>query len=251
MAEQLGLLRRARAWRGWPTAARALRWPRGRAELRGGQPVWFIGRPLRDDSARAKYPQVTRRTADPGIRASSWATRGLPDRGRLRLATGASFWGLAAFSPSGTDIPGDRVGMVGVHASSSASSMPTVADERQRIDGAALGERWRPINLDGLDLNDLGRAADGRRLFFEFVAQARRESGLPESREEDRPDDEAPGIATMPRCTSHESGSAGAPSAGGPLRTGVSKRRHPNPFRLDREPARREASARSAARRRS
>ena len=35
--------------------------------------------------------------------------------------------------------------------------------------------------------------------------------------------------------------------AGGPLRTGVSKRRHPNTFRLDREPARRVASARSAA----
>src|SRR5438876_757241 len=42
--------------------------------------------------------------------------------------------------------------------------------------GAALGARWRPLELPpGLDLNDLGRRPDGRRQFFRLVAEARRE----------------------------------------------------------------------------
>ena len=39
--------------------------------------------------------------------------------------------------------------------------------------GAAIGARWRPIELpDGCDLNDLGRRPDGRALFFRLVAAA-------------------------------------------------------------------------------
>jgi hypothetical protein len=40
-----------------------------------------------------------------------------------------------------------------------------------------LRGRWRPLALpDGLDLNDLGRRPDGRRLFFQLVAVERRKA---------------------------------------------------------------------------
>ena len=43
--------------------------------------------------------------------------------------------------------------------------------------GEILRGRWRPLALpEGLDLNDLGRRPDGRRLFFQLVAVERRKA---------------------------------------------------------------------------
>src|SRR4029453_1443143 len=111
------------------------------------------GRPLRDDSARAKY------LALPGERPILGFERAVGRRevylieGVFDWLTGVS-WGLAAFSPSGTDIPGDRLGWLArarvVFGVLDADRGGRAAAERF---GAALGERWRSINLpDGLDL---------------------------------------------------------------------------------------------------
>jgi len=52
--------------------------------------------------------------------------------------------------------------------------------------GEILRGRWRPLALpDGLDLNDLGRRPDGRRLFFQLVDMERRKA-LEEARERGR-----------------------------------------------------------------
>jgi DNA primase len=174
-AEDLGLLRRSEPG----DAGRGLRERfAGRIvvpELRGGQPVWFIGRAPRDGDAHVKY------LAMPGERPILGFERAVGRR-EVYMAEGiydwltAVGWGLAAFSPCGTDIPRDRLGWLArartVFGVLDADRAGRAASERFE---AAFGSRWRTIALpEGLDLNDLGRRADGRALFFKLVADTRR-----------------------------------------------------------------------------
>jgi DNA primase len=176
-AEDLGLLRRSEPG----DAGRGLRERFGSRvvvpELRGGQPVWFIGRAPRDGDTHVKY------LAMPGERPILGFERAVGRR-EVFLAEGvfdwltAVGWGLAAFSPCGTDIPRDRLGWLArartVFGVFDADRGGRAASERFE---ATFGSRWQPIALpDGLDLNDLGRRADGRALFFKLVADARRDA---------------------------------------------------------------------------
>jgi len=84
---------------------------------------------------------------------------------------------LPAFSTCGTDFPFDRLGWL-ARARVIFGVLDADRAGREAADrfGAALGARWRPLELPpGLDLNDLGRRPDGRRQFFGLVAEARRE----------------------------------------------------------------------------
>jgi len=145
-------------------------------EIRGGQPIWFIGR-RPGDPGRVKY------LTPPGDKPVLGFERAIGRR-RVYLIEGAFDWltavgwRLAAFSTCGTDFPMDRLGWLAraeiVFGVLDADKAGREASERL---GAAFGARWRPIALpDGCDLNDLGRRPDGRALFFQLVANAARET---------------------------------------------------------------------------
>jgi DNA primase len=86
-------------------------------------------------------------------------------------------WNLPAFSTCGTDFPFDRLGWLArARVIFGVLDADRAGHEAAERFGAALGARWRPIELpDGLDLNELGCRADGRRQFFRLVSEARRE----------------------------------------------------------------------------
>src|SRR5438270_1195559 len=93
--------------------------------------------------------------------------------GLVNWLTGVS-WNLPAFSTCGTDFPADRLGWLAraqiVFGVLDGDTAGRQAAERF---AAVLGRRWYPIALpDGSDLNDLGRRADGRALFFSLLAAA-------------------------------------------------------------------------------
>ncbi len=145
IAEDLGLLRRPERGEG----GRMLRERfAGRVvvpELRGGQPVWFIGRYPDEQKVRVKYLGLPGERPILGFEQA--AGRRAPDRlgwlARARVIFGV--------------LDGDRAG-------------------REAADrfGQALGRRWQPLELpEGCDLNDLGRQLGGRGLFFQLVASAR------------------------------------------------------------------------------
>jgi DNA primase len=172
VAEELGLLRRPEPGEGGrPLRERFA----GRVlipEIRGGQPIWFIGR-RPGDPGRVKY------LTPPGDKPVLGFERAIGRR-RVYLIEGAFdwltavSWRLAAFSTCGTDFPMDRLGWLAraeiVFGVLDADKAGREASERL---GAAFGARWRPIALpDGSDLNDLGRRPDGRALFFRLVAAA-------------------------------------------------------------------------------
>jgi DNA primase len=173
VAEELGLLRRSEPGEG----GRPLReFFAGRLvvpELRGGQPIWMIGRSLRRN-ARVKY------LALPGERPVLGLERAA-GRSEIYLVEGvfdwltALSWHLPAFSSCGTALPVERLGWV-----ARARIVFGVLDaDRGGREGAerfatALGRRWRPIALpDGSDLNDVARRVGGRAEFFRLIAAAR------------------------------------------------------------------------------
>jgi DNA primase len=174
VAEDLGLLRRPEPGEdGRPLRERFA----GRVlipEIRGGQPIWFIGR-RPGDPGRVKY------LTPPGDKPVLGFERSIGRR-QVYLIEGvfdwltAVSWSLPAFSTCGTDFPVDRLGWLAraemVFGVLDADTAGREAAERL---GAVLGSRWRPIALpDGCDLNDLGRRPDGRALFFRLVAEAKR-----------------------------------------------------------------------------
>ncbi len=174
VAEDLGLLRRPEPGEdGRPLRERFA----GRVvipEIRGGQPIWFIGRRT-GEPGRVKY------LTPPGDKPVLGFERAIGRR-RVYLIEGvfdwltAVSWNLPAFSTCGTDFPLDRLGWLAraeiVFGVLDADTAGREAAERL---GAALGRRWCPIALpDGCDLNDLGRRPDGRSLFFRLTATARR-----------------------------------------------------------------------------
>jgi hypothetical protein len=89
--------------------------------------------------------------------------------------TGVS-WGLPVFSSCGTALPANRLGWL---ARAQLVWGLLDADRGGREGGArfgaALGQRWYPLELpEGCDLNDLGSQPDGRSTFFRILDGARR-----------------------------------------------------------------------------
>ena len=79
---------------------------------------------------------------------------------------------------SGTGFPSDRLGWLARARIIFGVLDPDRAGrEAAERFGEILGLRWRPVELpDGLDLNDLGRRPDGRKVFFGLVAAARQQA---------------------------------------------------------------------------
>ena len=177
MAEHLGLLRRPEADdHGRPLReffARRIVVP----ELRGGQPIWFIGRHPSDGEARVKYLVLPGEKPILGYERAAGRREMYLVEGVFDWLTAVS-WGLPAFSTCGTGFPSDRLGWL-----ARARIIFGVLDpDRGGREGAErfgeiLGRRWRPIGLpDGLDLNALGQRPDGRARFFRLVAAARQQA---------------------------------------------------------------------------
>lgn len=172
VAEELGLLRREAGEGGRPLRERFA----GRVvipEIRGGQPIWFIGR-RPGASGHVKY------LTPPGDKPVLGLERAIGRRwvylieGAIDWLTAVA-WRLPAFSTCGTDFPMDRLGwLAGADLVFGVLDADKAGREASDRLGAVIGPRWRPIVLpDGCDLNDLGRRPDGRALFFRLVAAAR------------------------------------------------------------------------------
>ncbi len=173
LAESLGLLRRAEQNQG----ARALceRFA-GRIvvpELRGGQPIWVIGRRL-DELGHAKYVALPGERPVLGLERARGRREAFLVEGVFDWLTAVS-WGLPAFSPCGTALPPNRLGWL-ARARVVWGVLDADRGGREGAErfGAALGRRWRALAMpEGCDLNDLGRQADGRATFFRLLGEAR------------------------------------------------------------------------------
>jgi DNA primase len=174
VAQELGLLHRPRH-RGADSALRDIM--AGRIvvpELRGGQTVWMVGRSLSDSASHPKYLALGGERPILGFERAVGRKEAILCEGVFDYLTAVS-WGLPAFSPCGTHIPGDRLGFLaraervfGVFDGDAAG------DEAAARFGAELGSRWRPLRLpDGTDLNDLGLRPHGRDWFFRLLSAAR------------------------------------------------------------------------------
>ncbi len=161
-------------------------------ELRGGQPIWFLGRHPTRKEMRVKYLGLPGEKPVLGFERAAGRREVFLIEGAFDWLTAVS-WNLPAFSTCGTDFPPDRLGWLararvifgvldGDHAGREAA---------ERF-GVALGRRWLPVELPpGSDLNDLGRQPGGRALFFRLVADARQQR--PESSERIRSEHESDG----------------------------------------------------------
>jgi DNA primase len=177
IAEHLGLLRRPEGGDG----GRPLReFFAGRIvvpELRGGQPIWFIGRHPSEGEARVKYLALPGEKPILGFERAAGRREVFLVEGVYDWLTAVS-WGLAAFSTCGTGFPSNRLGWLararvifGV-----LDADPAGKEAADRF-GAILGQRWRPLELpEGMDLNDLGQRPDGRARFFRLAAAARQQA---------------------------------------------------------------------------
>lgn len=151
-------------------------------ELRGGQPIWMIGRPIGEEPGHVKYLALPGERPVLGFERAAGRREVYAVEGVFDWLTAVS-WRLPAFCVCGTDLPIDRLGWLArarvVFGVMDADPAGQAGADRL---AHALGTRWRGIGLPpGSDLNDLGRCADGRRLFFSLVAAARadsRETGM-------------------------------------------------------------------------
>ena len=174
-AQALGLLRAA----GRDDGGRPLReFFAGRIvvpELRGGQCIWFIGRPLDDHPDRPKYLALGGERPMLGLERAAGRREVFLCEGVFDYLTAVG-WRLPACSPCGTSFPSERLGFLAraavIYGVLDGDDAGRVAAERFR---AQLGDRFRPLRLpDGHDLNDLGRRPEGRATFFRLLAAARR-----------------------------------------------------------------------------
>jgi DNA primase len=174
VAEDLGLLRR-------PESGEDGRMLRERfagriviPELRGGQPIWFIGRHP-TDNARVKYLGLPGDKPVLGFEKATGLREVYLVEGAFDWLTALS-WQLPAFSTCGTDFPADRLGWLAMaHAIFGVLDADRAGRDAAERFRAVLGRRWLPIALpEGTDLNDLGRRPGGRALFFRLVGDARR-----------------------------------------------------------------------------
>jgi DNA primase len=174
LAESLGLLRRPDQGEG----GRALRERfAGRIvvpELRGGQPIWMIGR-RPDELGQAKYVALPGERPVLGLERARGRREAFLVEGVFDWLTAVT-WGLPAFSPCGTALPPNRLGWL-ARAAVVWGALDADRGGRQGAErfGAALGRRWQALALpEGCDLNDLGRRRDGRATFFRLLGEARR-----------------------------------------------------------------------------
>jgi DNA primase len=174
LAQELGLLRQPARGDG----ARPLReFFAGRVvvpELRGGHAIWFIGRSLADDRARAKYVALPGERPVLGYERAAGRREVFLCEGVFDYLTAVA-WRLPACSPCGTALPAERLGFL---AGARAVYGVLDGDDAGRAGAgrfaAQLGGRFRSLRLpDGCDLNDLGRRPQGRALFSRLVAAAR------------------------------------------------------------------------------
>lgn len=174
IAEDLGLLRR-------PEPGEDGRMLRERfagriviPELRGGQPIWFLGRhPARRDM-RVKYLGLPGEKPVLGFERAAGRREVFLTEGAFDWLTAVS-WQLPAFSTCGTDFPADRLGWLArARVIFGVLDGDRAGREAAERFGHVLGRRWVPLELPGgLDLNDLGCQPGGRALFFRLVADAR------------------------------------------------------------------------------
>jgi DNA primase len=176
IAEDLGLLRRAEPGEGGRMLRERFAGRIVIPELRGGQPIWFLGRHPTRKEMRIKYLGLPGEKPILGFERAAGQREVFLVEGAFDWLTAVS-WNLPAFSTCGTDFPADRLGWLArarvIFGVLDADRGGREAAERF---GAVLGRRWVPLELPpGADLNDLGCRPDGRRQFFTLVAEARRQ----------------------------------------------------------------------------
>jgi len=176
VAEDLGLLRR-------PEPGEYGRMLRERfagriviPELRGGQPIWFLGRHPARKEMRVKYLGLPGEKPVLGFERAAGRREVFLTEGAFDWLTAVS-WHLPAFSTCGTDFPPDRLGWLArARVIFGVLDGDRAGREAAQRFGNALGRRWVPLDLPGgSDLNDLGCQPGGRALFFRLVADARKQ----------------------------------------------------------------------------
>ena len=157
-------------------------------ELRGGRPIWFIGRAVEDPAdedakgsapsgrrPRPKYLSLPGERPILGLehvlgRSSAYLVEGPLD---WLAAVG---WGLPAFAICGTYLPSERLptfgGAVAIYGVFDPDRSGQSAAERF---APLIGARWRPVRLpNGMDLAELAALGErGRALFDALVGRAR------------------------------------------------------------------------------
>ena len=157
-------------------------------EVRGGRPIWFIGRAIEDAAARsAARSELPGRRARPkylslsgdrpilGLERVLGRSTAYLVEGPLDWLAGVA-WDLPVFAICGTHVPLERLPNLGA-----AVAIYGVFDPDRAGHSAAerfaplMGARWRPITLpNGMDLAELAeRGEPGRELFQGLVARAR------------------------------------------------------------------------------
>ena len=177
LATALGLLARGRGGALREMLAGRLVIP----ELRGGQPIWFIGRAL--DGREPRY------LALPGERPVL-GRECAAGRRELYVVEGpfdwlaAVGWGLPAIALCGPALPADRLGFL---AGAETVWLALDGDAAGRVAAARLGEeigpvpgqQWLTLDLPpGADLAELACRPGGREAFFALVEAARREARM-------------------------------------------------------------------------
>ena len=159
VAEDLGLLRRPEPGEGGRMLRERFAGRIVIPELRGGQPIWFLGRhpPTRD--ARVKYLGLPGEKPILGFERAAGRREVYLIEGAFDWLTAVS-WQLPAFSTCGTDFPPDRLGWLarahvifGVLDGDRAGVRQPNASERH---SGGAGCRWGCLKAS--DLNDLGRS---------------------------------------------------------------------------------------------
>jgi DNA primase len=174
VAEELGLLRRPEAGEGGRMLRERFAGRIVIPELRGGQPIWFLGRQPAHQQARVKYLGLPGEKPILGFERAAGQREVYLVEGAFDWLTAVS-WQLPAFSTCGTDFPPDRLGWLArARVIFGVLDGDRAGREAAERFGVALGRRWQPVLLpEGSDLNDLGRQPGGRALFFRLVADAR------------------------------------------------------------------------------
>lgn len=146
-------------------------------ELRGGQPIWFIGRNLDDREPRylalpGERPVLGRERA--AGRREVYVVEGPFD---WLVAVG---WGLPAIALCGPSLPADRLGFlagagtVWLALDGDAAGQAAATRLGEEI-GPIPGQHWIALDLPPeTDLAELGRRPGGREMFFALVEEARR-----------------------------------------------------------------------------
>jgi len=157
-------------------------------EVRGGRPIWFIGRAIDDGSAlSAASPEVPGQRPRPkylslrgerpilGLERVLGRSTAYLVEGPLDWLAGVA-WDLPVFAICGTHVPVERLPNLGAAVAIYGVFDPDRAGQSAAERFAPLmGARWRPITLpNGMDLAELAeRGEPGRELFQRLVARAR------------------------------------------------------------------------------